>query len=652
MDVRREELLPLPERADVGERQVELASKLDGIHRVSVFEVTGGKMTLLAERLLYRQPTHRLDLAAKLAKQTGDRVQLDIGCKDEAGRATAFFGLASVVDDRFVNDAPEPTLTEQFLVLGDLAAEFVDQPILVKPAGLDLALGILGWQAAPPQTQLANAAGEPKADALRKAEEKLRAQDELAKKEGNRARQLGEGERADHADQAGETTTFFSRVEPNPAEIRQRLTVLAVTARRDLDQRASRDRQELVDQRNATIRERAAAQAELRVLEEQPRELAMMGLGAVTLGSLVVGTLALLWGFARLVRGGSASASFGVAFAGIAASLVLLLFRPNDVVGPQPQVAERGKAELRDAAPKVLQRAEAVAEKEILERVDATNVHIPVDGIRAAEPPAPAAAGFAVAAQPGLGGNGGGGAGGRQLAQQEQAAMARLAGQRDNPSTLGIRRGSLQMKLAKDAESDGKAAQGIGGFGGGLPGAGPPVAANPLKGAAKDKANPKLNAKVAEPVAPPAAKPENVPAPTPTPATPAPAGAGNNGPAPAPAVLSPYAKMATPPGRPAIDPAGDKDMFRELLESAAENADAVDIGRLRREFGMRRSVDVATLLWSPALHVPAGGVTLSFDVPADSARYRILILGHTEDGRFGSFEDRLVVTPANSRRAP
>ncbi len=61
----------------------------------------------------------------------------------------------------------------------------------------------------------------------------------------------------------------------------------------------------------------------------------MMGLGAVTLGSLVIGTLALLWGFARMLRGGSASASFGIAFAGIAGCLLLLLLRPqHDITQP------------------------------------------------------------------------------------------------------------------------------------------------------------------------------------------------------------------------------------------------------------------------------------------------------------------------------
>ncbi len=107
-------------RKDVGGRRIEIASKLDGIHRVAVFEVADGDMTLLAERLIYRQPTHRLDVSAKLSQKTGNHTQFRVEGKDESGHPADFFGLASVVDDRFVDDQPEPSLTEQFLVLGDL----------------------------------------------------------------------------------------------------------------------------------------------------------------------------------------------------------------------------------------------------------------------------------------------------------------------------------------------------------------------------------------------------------------------------------------------------------------------------------------------------------------------------------------------------
>jgi Putative zinc-finger len=634
-----EEALPSPERADVGERQIKVASALDGIHRVSVFEVEDGKMTLLAERLLYREPTRHLDLSATLARKAGNRVELHVAGTNEAKQPTDFYCLGSVVDDRFLNDRPEPTLTEQFLVLGDPNANFVDQPLLARPAGLDLALGILGWRAAPlPQTALAKAdakeADAMKADGARPQDERLRAGLGLAKKEGAAL--------FDEANRDGEGTTFFTRVEPTPAEVRRRLASVAVTARLDLEQRASKARQALVDERAEMLQQRAALEAELRGLEEQPHQMAMMALGGSTFAALVVGTIALLWGFARLLmRRGSSSTAFGVAFVGIAACLLLLLFQPNDVAVPE-QFAMAKKEPVREPAP--AQDDANFSEAQKRRQAAAKDARVAVNGPRTVERAEGLAVGAAVpaplgnvagAGPGGLGGGGGRAAGEQQFALREQAALARPAARRDSSSTVN-RSGAMQMRLEKDSDpADGAPAAARGAFaGGGLP----PGRASADSGesdkakgpAAPPGAVPAVARPTAPGVAPPAPVPAAAPAPQPTAAM--------------KSALSPKDRAADSPA----EPAAETEMLDRLMQSAGKGS-AVDLGRARAEFGMKHSPD--TLLWSPALQVPPGGATLPFDVPAGTARYRILILGHTDDGRFGGFEDHLLVTP-NSRPVP
>ena len=82
---------------------------------------------------------------------------------------------------------------------------------------------------------------------------------------------------------------------------------------------------------------------------------------------------------------------------------------------------------------------------------------------------------------------------------------------------------------------------------------------------------------------------------------------------------------------------------KKLLDDTA-NAQAqqrIDLQALSRQFAERRSQDLAdpaTLLWNPALSVDTTGAAVSVDVPALPARYRVLFLGHTEDGRLGAYD--------------
>ncbi len=64
-----------------------------------------------------------------------------------------------------------------------------------------------------------------------------------------------------------------------------------------------------------------------------------------------------------------------------------------------------------------------------------------------------------------------------------------------------------------------------------------------------------------------------------------------------------------------------------------------------REFALRNPGDDAqpTLLWHPQLRLEQGQAGIAFDVPKTAATYRILVYGHTGDGRFGFAERRIDV---------
>lgn len=66
-----------------------------------------------------------------------------------------------------------------------------------------------------------------------------------------------------------------------------------------------------------------------------------------------------------------------------------------------------------------------------------------------------------------------------------------------------------------------------------------------------------------------------------------------------------------------------------------------------REFAHRHTNDLTglqpTLLWQPRLRIENGQATLNFDVPPAPASYRVLIYGHTTDGRLGFSESRIDV---------
>jgi hypothetical protein len=55
-----------------------------------------------------------------------------------------------------------------------------------------------------------------------------------------------------------------------------------------------------------------------------------------------------------------------------------------------------------------------------------------------------------------------------------------------------------------------------------------------------------------------------------------------------------------------------------------------------------------TLLWSPALPAKNGQAQAAFDLPDNITTFRILVYGHTLDGRLGVAHGKLVSQPPQS----
>ncbi len=104
--------------------------------------------------------------------------------------------------------------------------------------------------------------------------------------------------------------------------------------------------------------------------------------------------------------------------------------------------------------------------------------------------------------------------------------------------------------------------------------------------------------------------------------------------------------VAPQPSPPTVAPAKEASKTETLLEKQRDEAKA----SRNREYAHQHAPNLAsdTLLWSPNLHLIKGAAEVHFDIASGQATYRLLLLGHTADGRFGFHEMRLDV-PAVDR---
>jgi hypothetical protein len=107
-------------------------------------------------------------------------------------------------------------------------------------------------------------------------------------------------------------------------------------------------------------------------------------------------------------------------------------------------------------------------------------------------------------------------------------------------------------------------------------------------------------------------------------------------PIPAPPVPAPPA----PAPKAAADIKGKMDMKEVLREAEKAN----------RQFAYTSGSEYDTLLWDPSVQLPAGSAQVAFDVPASAGTYRVIVIGHTADGRLGFYEGLLDVQPTDLAR--
>jgi hypothetical protein len=133
-----------------------------GVYRVTVFEEDArgkGRLRPVAERLLYRQPAGRVDLAIRADQKVytpGDRVRLELGATNEKHEPAPAILLVRVVDKSVLTLADEKTahtMPTHYLLMTEVRgpedlehADFLLADDAPAHEALDLLLGTQGWR--------------------------------------------------------------------------------------------------------------------------------------------------------------------------------------------------------------------------------------------------------------------------------------------------------------------------------------------------------------------------------------------------------------------------------------------------------------------------------------------------------------------------
>jgi hypothetical protein len=136
------------------------AKDVGGVYRVTVFEKAANQQVKpVAERLVYRIPTDKLNVAARPDKRVyapGEEVKLHLTANNEAGKPAPAIALVAVVDKSVIKMADERTartMPTHFLLTSEVRhaedLEYVDVLLTdhpKAPEALDQLLGTQGWR--------------------------------------------------------------------------------------------------------------------------------------------------------------------------------------------------------------------------------------------------------------------------------------------------------------------------------------------------------------------------------------------------------------------------------------------------------------------------------------------------------------------------
>jgi hypothetical protein len=292
--------------AKPGNNRAMLQLATPGVHRITVFELTGAGDRPVAERLVYRLPNRSLTVKAETGTgqaAAGQKASLHLNVQDESKQAARGWSLASVVDERFLADGPEYGLGTHFMLLNEVrGGEDVEDAVLLPTSesdaskhAIDLFLGTAGWR------HFVEPAKE--ADATRMAQG---------------------------------AATFFRQTNESLAKVKEQYQDAVARQTQKLEEEANRQRAALYAQRAEAETLLKNASESLAMIRSRPAEWSRMAQAIVAVLCLLVGVVGICVGFLSTLRQRRAGWSYAVAFGGLAACMALLMLRPDDVNDARP----------------------------------------------------------------------------------------------------------------------------------------------------------------------------------------------------------------------------------------------------------------------------------------------------------------------------
>jgi len=316
-----------------GSKEVKLQTASDaiGVLRVTALEVLADKLVPVAERLLFRVPEKRLEVACQIANgngplQPGTNVTMKLKTTDELKNAGPVWMLAAVVDENYRLEKSEIGLPAQFYLAGDLGSDGLENAHMVvndDPASrqaLDLFLGTQGWRRFTREegpTFLAMDASKPQSE--------------------SKAR-------------AASTPGFFIARNNTPPNLKDIYRAEVGKDVNKLIEKATRERRQLIEQKEISTLVLDQAVRELAEVQRLPRVYFRLALGILTLALLLVGGVFLAIGLLRLLRNkeNSPTACFTCSLVSLFACLLLFFVGgsliPLEDSQSVPQIADLNAA--------------------------------------------------------------------------------------------------------------------------------------------------------------------------------------------------------------------------------------------------------------------------------------------------------------------
>ena len=320
--------------AKPGSNKATLQLTTPGVHRVTVFELGAAGDRPVAERLVYRLPSRSLTVKAETGTgqaSAGAKASLHLNVVDETKQAARGWGLASVVDERYLADGAEYSLGTHFLLLNEVrGGDDIEEAVMLPTAdadtsrqAIDLFLGTVGWRRFVERKQLAEEAKFAHADPM-----------------------------------------FFRQSNESLAKVKQQYQAAVVTQTQKLEDEANRERARLSVQRSEADALLQRASESLAAVRAQPAEWGRIAWALAATVFLLIGVLGICFGFVATLRQRPARLSYGLAFGGLAACMALLVLKPedvNDTASGTERMAGAAYPRFNIAAPEVLDRDAAEA---------------------------------------------------------------------------------------------------------------------------------------------------------------------------------------------------------------------------------------------------------------------------------------------------